>query len=236
MESTSSSSTISISTRRRAGRQAKKLNLALAFDAKDFDVEVLTAQSRAEGFSISPSGDYMAVDYHGEIMIVPTDAGVGERTQVTSSPWRDRAESYSPDGRKVAYVSDEGGEQQVWLYDIATSSRKKLTNVAGDKDNIVWASNSQKLAYSSDNKIVEIDARRRAARNHAQPRRRLHRSTVLGRWQLAGLQPSRRRAECRGVSLRHSREEGVQRHAVAVERDVGADLRRWEDRGVRVES
>ena len=47
----------------------------------------------------------MAVDYHGEIMIVPTDAGVGERTQVTSSPWRDRAESYAPDGRKIAFMS-----------------------------------------------------------------------------------------------------------------------------------
>jgi tricorn protease len=136
----------------------KKLNLALSFDAKDFDVEVLTANSRAEGFSISPSGDYMAVDYHGEIMIVPTDAGIGERTQVTSSPWRDRAESYAPDGRKVAYISDDGGEQQVWLFDIATGTRKKLTNVAGDKDNIVWANSSAKLAYSSDNKIVEVDA------------------------------------------------------------------------------
>ena len=97
----------------------KKLNLALAFDAKDFDVEVLTAQSRAEGFSISPSGEYMAVDYHGEIMIVPTEQGVGEKTQVTNSPWRERAEEYSPDGRKIAYISDEGGEQQVWVYDIA---------------------------------------------------------------------------------------------------------------------
>jgi len=70
--------------------KAKKLNLTLAFNPKDFDVDVLTTQSRAEGFSISPSGEYMAVDYHGEIMIVPTEQGVGERTQVTSSPWRAR--------------------------------------------------------------------------------------------------------------------------------------------------
>jgi tricorn protease len=135
----------------------KKLNLALAFDAKDFDVDVLTTQSRAEGFSVSPSGDYMAVDYHGEIMIVPTEQGVGERTQVTSTPWRERAESYSPDGRKVAYISDEGGDQQVWLYDIATATHKKLSSTAGEKDNIVWAPSSQKLAFGNDNKIFEID-------------------------------------------------------------------------------
>ena len=135
----------------------KKLNLALAFDPKDFDVDVLTTQSRAEGFSVSPSGEYMAVDYHGEIMIVPTEQGVGERTQVTSSPWRERAESYSPDGRKIAYISDEGGDQQVWLYDIATATHKKLSGTTGEKDNIVWAPSSQKLAFGNDNKIFEVD-------------------------------------------------------------------------------
>jgi tricorn protease len=135
----------------------KKLNLSLAFDPKEFDVDVLTTQSRAEGFSVSPSGEFMAVDYHGEIMIVPTEQGVGERTQVTSSPWRERSEAYSPDGRKIAYVSDEGGDQEVWLYDIATATRKKLSSSAGEKDNIVWAPNSQKLAYGNDNKIFEVD-------------------------------------------------------------------------------
>ena len=138
--------------------RAKKLNLTLAFDPKEFDVEVLTTQSRAEGFSISPTGDYMAVDFHGEILIVPTEQGVGERTQVTNSAWRDRNEEYSPDGRKIAYISDEGGEQQVWLYDIATATKKKLTAVAGDKDNLLWAPGSQKLLYGSENKIFEIDA------------------------------------------------------------------------------
>lgn len=137
--------------------RAKKLNLSVAFDAKETDVEVIPVQSRAEGFSISPSGDYMAVDFHGEIMIVPTEAGVGEKTQVTNSAWRDRGELYSPDGRKIAYISDEGGEQQVWLYDIASATRKKLTSLPAEKDNLVWAPNSQKLAFGADNKLYEVD-------------------------------------------------------------------------------
>jgi tricorn protease len=135
----------------------KKLDIALSFDAKEFDVEVVGAQSRAEGFSLSPNGEFMAVDFHGEIVIVPTEQGVGEKTQVTNSPWRERAEEYSPDGRKIAYVSDEGGEQQVWLYDIATATRKKLTTASGDKDNLTWAPNSQKLAFGSENRILELD-------------------------------------------------------------------------------
>ncbi|MEP6766435.1 MAG: hypothetical protein ABJB66_19130, partial [Gemmatimonadaceae bacterium] len=135
----------------------KKLVISMAFDPKDNNIQILPVQSRAEGFSIAPTGDYMAVDYHGEIMIVPTEQGVGEKTQVTNSPWRDQMESYSPDGKKIAYVSDESGDQEVWVYDIATSTRKKLSKYSSEKSGITWASNSSKLAFSADNRIFEVD-------------------------------------------------------------------------------
>jgi tricorn protease len=135
----------------------RKLNLAMAFDPKESDIAVVSTQNHAEGFSVAPGGDYVAVDYHGEIMIVPTEPGVGERIPVTHSAWRDRNEVYSPDGRRIAYVSDEGGEQEVWLFDLANGSRKKLTNTPAEKENLTWAPNSQKLAFTADNRLYEID-------------------------------------------------------------------------------
>jgi tricorn protease-like protein len=64
----------------------KKLSIAMAFDPKESEIVVVSTQSRAEGFAIAPAGDYMAVDYHGEIVVTPTEQGVGERTQITNSP------------------------------------------------------------------------------------------------------------------------------------------------------
>ncbi len=147
--------------------KSKKLNIAMAFDPKDNDIQLLPVQSRAEGFSVSPDGNYMAVDYHGEIMIVPTEQGVGERTPVTSSPWRDQAEEYSPDGRKLAYISDESGDQEVWVFDIATGTKKKLTTYPAEKSGITWSANSQKIAYTADNRIFEVDVAGGAARELA---------------------------------------------------------------------
>jgi len=135
----------------------KKLTIAMAFDPKDNDISILPVQSRAEGFSISPAGDYMAVDYHGEIMIVPTESGIGERVQVTNSPWRDQAEEYAPDGRKIAYISDESGDQEIWVYDIGNGTRKKLSKHASEKSGITWSPNSQKIAFTGDNRIFEVD-------------------------------------------------------------------------------
>jgi len=144
--------------------RTKKLDIAMAFDPKESEIAVVATNGRAEGFGVSPTGDYLAVDYHGEIFIVPTERGIGENAQVTNSAWRDRGEVYSPDGHKIAYVSDEGGEQQVWLYDLATATRKKLTTGPAEKDNIVWAPSSQKLVYTADNKLYEVDAAGGAAR------------------------------------------------------------------------
>jgi tricorn protease len=135
----------------------RKLTIPLAFDRKDSDLQVLTTDNLAEGFSPSPTGDYVAVDFHGNIAIVPSEQGIGERTPVATTAWRERGEEYSPDGKKIAYISDESGDQEVWVYDLATASRKRLSAQPSEKANIVWAANSQKLAYTGDNKIWEVD-------------------------------------------------------------------------------
>jgi tricorn protease len=136
----------------------RKLDITLAFDPKEHDVEVVQADNRAEGFSVSPGGDYLAVDFRGEITVVPTESGVGEKTRVTASPWRERMQTYSPDGKKLAYVSDESGEDEVWLFDLPAGTRKKLTEHPSVKGDLTWAPNSQKLAFTAANRIFEVDA------------------------------------------------------------------------------
>jgi tricorn protease len=135
----------------------QKLSITMAFDPKDNDISILSTNGRAEGFSVAPTGDYLSVDYHGEIMIVPTEPGVGERAQVTNSAWRDRGESYSPDGKKIAYISDETGDQEIWVYDLASGTRRRLSKYPSEKGAITWSNNSQKLAYTADNRIFEVD-------------------------------------------------------------------------------
>ena len=149
------------------GGTPRKLTIAMAFDPKENDVEVITASNRADGFTVSPSGDYLAVDVHGEITIVPTEARVGERAQVTSSPWRERGQLWSPDGRRIAYVSDESGEEEVWLFDRASSARRKLTTHESVKSNLTWSPRSDKLAYVAANRLWEVDAAGGAARELA---------------------------------------------------------------------
>jgi len=135
----------------------QRIALDLAFDPKVNLIDYLAADGKADGFSPSPKGDYAAVDYHGEIFVVPTEEGVGEMKQVTASPWRDRNESYSPNGKYIAYISDESLEEEIWLSTVETGSRKKLTSHESAKSSFTWSRDSKQLAFSAANKLFLAD-------------------------------------------------------------------------------
>ena len=135
----------------------KKISIPLAFDPKESDVEVLTSDSRADGFGPSPNGEYVAVEFHGNVEIVPSEQGIGEKTPVAISSWRETSAKYSPDGKKIAYISDESGDQEVWIYELASGVRQRLSSQPSEKANLVWSADSQKLCYTGNNRIWEID-------------------------------------------------------------------------------
>ena len=140
-----------------AGGQPRKLDIRMAVDPKENDIGVISAGHRADGFTVSPTGDYLAVDVHGEIMIVPSEEGVGELTRVTDSPWRERSQLWSPDGRRIAYISDESGEEEIWVWERATGARRQLTTQESIKADLTWANDGQKLAFTANNRLWELD-------------------------------------------------------------------------------
>jgi Tol biopolymer transport system component/C-terminal processing protease CtpA/Prc len=58
---------------------------------------------------------------------------------------------WSADGRRVFYVSDEGGAENVWSLDMATSKPTKLTSFT--KGRVLWPS----ISYSGDAIVFERD-------------------------------------------------------------------------------
>ena len=139
-----------------AGRP-RKVVIDIEADSKENLVEMLPSKNKADGFDPTPDGDAVAVEFHGEIFLVPTDPDIGEKRQVTSSPWRDQRPAISPDNRYLVYVSDESKDQEFWLFDRQDGSRRKLTAHASFKDNAVWAPDSKRLAVTAANRLFTID-------------------------------------------------------------------------------
>ncbi len=139
------------------GGTPRRLTLDMRVDPRASWVEMHTFQNRAEGFSPSPDGEYVAVDVRGRIFLVPAEDGVGEKIPVTDSHWRDRFHSWSPDGRHLAYVSDASGEEEVWVHDVAAGTSRRITNHPSQKTGVTWAPDSRRFAFEASNTLFLVD-------------------------------------------------------------------------------
>jgi tricorn protease len=136
----------------------QQVSVELAFDPSINQVEWFDVEDQAEGFAPHPDGDAVAVDSRGEIFLVPADPEEGEMRQITSSAWRDRYQKFSPDGEHLAFVSDEGAEEQLWVMELATGERRKLTDHDSYKStNYVWSPDSERIAFVAANTLFEVD-------------------------------------------------------------------------------
>ena len=139
-----------------ASGKSTEIRLEITTDPKENEVEVITLNGVAQGFSLSPSNRRAAVVAHGEIFTVATDRGEPQR--VTDTAWKEQEPHWSPDGKWIAFISDRTGREEIFISDELGKHPKKLSSVDCDKQGIVWASDSKSLLWSgSDHKLRRVE-------------------------------------------------------------------------------
>ncbi len=79
----------------------------------------------ATWMTVSIHGDRFVTDILGDLFLGSLSGGPLEA--LTSGAAWDTEPAWSPDGRTIAYTSDEGGNENVWLLDVETGERTALT-------------------------------------------------------------------------------------------------------------
>lgn len=91
---------------------------------------------------------YVTVNYNDEkpyqLMVADYD-GYGERVLLRSNQPL-MSPSWSPDGNKLAYVSFENKTAEIFVQDIYTTRRDKVTSFPGINGNPVWSPDGKRLA------------------------------------------------------------------------------------------
>ncbi|MEJ5301652.1 MAG: hypothetical protein WHS38_11750 [Thermodesulforhabdaceae bacterium] len=100
----------------------------------------------------NPQRDLIAVsvarsDSGPEIVGVDPQGNIVGR--LVSGGWNIKTSpSWSPDGRKIAYVSNETGNPQIYVYDVSTGSKRRITFSGDYNTSPSWSPKGDWIAYS----------------------------------------------------------------------------------------
>jgi tricorn protease len=134
-----------------ASGQARKLTIGVHSDLGLSRPRWVSGAKYIRDASLSPSGVRVAFEFRGEVVTMPADKGdVRNLTQTPGT--HERTPAWSPDGRSVAYFSDESGEYALHIraQDGKGEPRKLKLAGAGFYDNAVWSPDSKKIAYTDN--------------------------------------------------------------------------------------
>jgi tricorn protease len=133
-----------------ASGKTKKVDVTINGDMlevrKKFD-KVGASLSHSE---LSPTGARAVFEAHGEILTVPAEKG--DARNLTSTPGvAERDPAWSPDGKWIAYFSDESGEYALHLRDQSGMGEVKKISLGNPPSffySPTWSPDSKKIAYT----------------------------------------------------------------------------------------
>jgi eukaryotic-like serine/threonine-protein kinase len=97
-------------------------------------------------------------DEKAELWLLPL-TGARKPSRLFSFPFQVRHGEFSPDGRWIAYVSDENGRPEVYVHSFpSASTRWQVSNGGGEWPR--WRGDSAELFYiSADRKLISVHVR-----------------------------------------------------------------------------
>ena len=90
------------------------------------EIDFTTEQGTWMSVDISPDGRWLVFDLVGHIYRVPAEGGDAEPLTQNSGIAVNYHPSYSPDGTRIAFVSDRGGQDNLWVMDADGSNPRAI--------------------------------------------------------------------------------------------------------------
>ncbi|UCC84230.1 MAG: PD40 domain-containing protein [Gemmatimonadota bacterium] len=92
----------------------------------------------------SPDGSRIAFAALGDLWLRHAD---GRVERLTDGPADDGDPAWSPDGRAIAYVSDEAGDYQLYVLDLESGARRQVTDLSGHVTSPLWHPSGDSIVY-----------------------------------------------------------------------------------------
>lgn len=109
------------------------------------DVIVDTDEGTWLNLDVSPDGDRIAFDFLGDIFVMP--ASGGEARALTSGSAWDMQPRFGPGGREIAFISDQGGADNLWVMALQDGTLRQASHESRDfVSSPVWHPDGEHIA------------------------------------------------------------------------------------------
>ena len=143
----------------RKGGKAEKVSISLADDDIYSRTEYRKVGGSLSSVSLSPDGKRILAVARGDIFSLPAEKG--PVYNISRSPQsHERDADWSPDGSRIAWVSDISGEYQIYTApaDNMTEAKCMTSFKDGYPDLLDWSSDGDKLYFGTEKRdIYELD-------------------------------------------------------------------------------
>ncbi|MCY2685735.1 S41 family peptidase [Salinimicrobium sp. TH3] len=137
--------------------ETNKITVGIATDLLELRPRFVSGDQYVRSVSVSPSAARVVMDYRGDIITVPAEKG--DPMNITSTAGvHEKTPVWSPDGKTIAYFSDESGEYALHFYDQSENvvTKKVELNGAGFYANPHWSPDSKKIAFVDNSRSLYV--------------------------------------------------------------------------------
>ncbi len=145
-------------------RQVVKLTIKIREDFAASRTVIKDVSQDIKNIDLAPDGSRITASARGDVFSIPTRKGI-TRNLTSSSSAHDRNPVWSPDGKHIAYISDESGEYQIYIQTPDDKdSKTQLTNFeSGYIYQLKWSPDSKKLLWNDKRlnlSFINIDSKK----------------------------------------------------------------------------
>src|ERR1700751_3239476 len=166
---------------------------AIAQQKRPMTFKDLASMHRLSGPQVSPDGKWVTYEVGTpnleanrivhDVWLVPANGGEARQITRGGSDTRPR---WSPDGKRIAFLSSRDGEQQIYWITLDGGDANRLTSLSGGADNELWSPDGKWIAFVSsvfpDCKDEACNAERKTQRDKSKVKARIYEHLLYRHW------------------------------------------------------